>query len=381
MPSPSPHARGVPWAVGTTSSLARLLALAGEELDADVQLLPPHAEPRRPEHGRLLRLCYPDGRLRAWLSIAPDRRARLSSDTERIVRLIARFVDGELAEAIDVTTVDRECEAGIRTVLERGHLRIVYQPIVDLATGDVVGVEALSRFPEPPQNPPDVWFAHAATLGLGIPLEVLAVRRAVEVLDQLPASAYLSVNVSPAAAASDELARALADVPVDRLVLEITEHAEVSDYAALNAAVDRLRARGARLAVDDTGSGFASMRHVLRLAPDIVKLDTTLTSDIDSDSFLRALGFSLRSFASAIDAEVVAEGIETGRELDALRFLGVRYGQGYYLRPPGPLALEPPLSLAGRLGEGETAPLHRPRESGGRGDVQDMGSFSRATPA
>lgn len=354
----SPRDHGSPCADdGAPASLERLLALAGEELDAEVRLHPPHAEPARPDPGRLIRVRTSDGRLRAWLSIAPRRPVPLGPDSERVVRLVARYLDAELTDLAGSEDLDRERETRVREVLESGSLWPVYQPIVDLRTGEVVGVEALSRFAGPPRRSPDVWFADAAAVGLGVPLEVLAIRKAVEVLDQLPAPVYLSVNVSPQTAASDELACALAEVPVDRLVLEITEHAEVSDYEGLNRGVNRLRTRGARLAVDDTGSGFASMRHVLRLAPDIVKLDTTLTSDIDSDSFLRALGFSLRSFASAIDAEVIAEGIETSRELDALRFLGVSYGQGYFLRAPGPLSLEPPSSIADHLDEtAATAP-------------------------
>ena len=117
----------------------------------------------------------------------------------------------------------------------------------------------------------------------------------------------------------------------ERLVLEVTEHARVADYDALADVMQPWRARGARVAVDDTGSGFASMRHVLRLEPEIVKLDSSLTHHIDSDAVLRALGYTLKAFAGAIGAETVAEGIENERELSALRFLGVPYGQGFYL--------------------------------------------------
>ncbi len=217
-------------------------------------------------------------------------------------------------------------------------LAIVYQPIADLYSGAVVGVEALSRFPQRPRQGPDRWFKEAATVGLAEPLEALALGFAVQALDVLPPGVYLSVNLSPAAVMSADVARVLDAVDVSRLVVEITEHAEVDDYDALNDAVGRLRARGARLAVDDAGSGFASMRHVLRLAPDIIKLDLSLTQGIDNDSVLRALGYSLKSFATAIDAQVVAEGVETEHEVDALRFLGVAYAQGHYLRRPKALS-------------------------------------------
>ncbi len=121
-------------------------------------------------------------------------------------------------------------------------------------------------------------------------------------------------------------------------MFEITEHAAVTDYEALNAALRPLRAKGLRLAVDDAGAGFASLRHILQMGPDIIKLDRTLVSGMDRDPVLRALTYSIASFASATDAVVVAEGIETQGELSALRFLGIETGQGYHLCRPGPLA-------------------------------------------
>lgn len=326
------------------AGLTRVVAAVEDELRADVQLLDtsePH--PQAPPGGRLVRLAGAGGASVGWLRVAPRGGEGLGQDADRLVRVLARLLDQTLVEH-RAAQEDIFVES-IHKVLEEESLWTVYQPICDLWDGAIVGYEALSRFPEPPQRTPDRWFGDAASIGVGVPLEVLAVRRALTALDELPAPVYLSVNVSPAAAVSDELAEALADAPAERLVLEITEHAEVEDYEALNAAIARLRRRGARLAVDDTGAGFASMRHVLRLAPDIVKLDTTLTQDIDNDSVLRALGFSLKSFAAAIDAQVIAEGIETEREVDALRFLGVRYGQGYFLSRPGPLRSDQALEI------------------------------------
>lgn len=183
------------------------------------------------------------------------------------------------------------------------------------------------------------WFALATAAGLGVELEAAALRRAVTVLDDLSDGVYLSVNLSPRALLSCELQEILSDVPLDGVVIEITEHARVPDYDALADVLQPFRARGARVAVDDTGSGFASLRHVLRLEPEIVKLDASLTHHIDSDAVLRALGYTLKAFAGAIGAETVAEGIENERELYALRFLGVPYGQGFFLH--GALDVDP----------------------------------------
>jgi EAL domain-containing protein (putative c-di-GMP-specific phosphodiesterase class I) len=121
-----------------------------------------------------------------------------------------------------------------------------------------------------------------------------------------------------------------------RVVLEVTEHAPVSDYGRLNGSLGALRARGVRLAIDDAGSGFSSLQHILRLAPDFIKLDMALTRDVDNDLARRALAAALISFAAEIGAVIVAEGIETRAELETLRELGVRFGQGYYLARPEP---------------------------------------------
>jgi EAL domain-containing protein (putative c-di-GMP-specific phosphodiesterase class I) len=119
--------------------------------------------------------------------------------------------------------------------------------------------------------------------------------------------------------------------------LEITEHEAIDDYATLADALAPLRERGLRVAVDDVGAGYASLRHALQLAPDMVKMDISLTRDIDRDAGRRALATALISFAAETDMTIVAEGIETAGELHALRELGVKYGQGFYLARPAPL--------------------------------------------
>jgi EAL domain-containing protein (putative c-di-GMP-specific phosphodiesterase class I) len=226
----------------------------------------------------------------------------------------------------------------IRDVLDGGKMSMVFQPIVDLETEVVVGFEALARFPSAPERPTQTWFTEAAAVGLRRELEVAAVAAALAVLPEAPAEPYLSVNAMPDTLASPELVELLAAAPADRLVLEITEHAPVHDYEALNAAMQRMRGRGIRLAVDDAGSGFASLRHILQLAPDIIKIDNALTRNVYKDPARRALAAGLISFAKELGATIVAEGIQSRQELDALRELGVRYGQGFYLGRPGPIA-------------------------------------------
>ncbi len=149
----------------------------------------------------------------------------------------------------------------------------------------------------------------------------------------------IGVNASPATAASDALKSCLAAVPGERVVLELTEHTRFDDYTKLMPALDALRARGVRIAVDDAGAGYSGLQHVLHLRPDILKLDLDLTHGIDTDPARHALATALVGFADRIGAVLLAEGIETGEELAVLRTLGVAWGQGFYLARPGPLPL------------------------------------------
>jgi EAL domain-containing protein (putative c-di-GMP-specific phosphodiesterase class I)/AmiR/NasT family two-component response regulator len=228
----------------------------------------------------------------------------------------------------------------IRAVLAGDGLIMAFQPIVDLRGGQISGMEALSRFAAEPKRGPDVWFAEAAEVGLQAELDMTAARAALAELDRLPHGAYLSVNLSPETVLSSSFEEMLREVHPERIVVEVTEHARVEDYEALADAFRGLRDGGGRLAIDDAGAGFASLRHILRLAPDIIKLDISLTRGIDADEASQALADALVTFASRIGATIVAEGIETPEELAALRELGVSHGQGYHLARPGPLPVE-----------------------------------------
>lgn len=227
----------------------------------------------------------------------------------------------------------------IDQALEPGGLSMVFQPISELRTGDIAGVEALARFSASPWRPPDVWFAEADSIGRGRELELAAVAAAIEQIDQLPPNAFLAVNVSPATATCPELDATVRAAPLSRIVLELTEHTKVDDYDPLLNALDRFRAQGARVAVDDTGAGYAGFQSLLRLKPDILKLDITLTRGIDADPIRRSLAAALVTFAAETDAEIIAEGIEVEGELVALQHAGIRWGQGYFLARPGPLPL------------------------------------------
>lgn len=225
----------------------------------------------------------------------------------------------------------------LRKVLEGDDLTMVYQPIINLRTDRISGFEALARFAGHPQRPPDQWFAEAAELGIGTELELLAAQKAITELPWLPDGTYLSVNVSPQTALSPRLADIINPV-ADRIVIELTEHEAVTEYGTLAATIGHLRQAGTRLAVDDAGSGYSSLQHILRLKPDIIKLDIALTRGIHTDAARRALGVALVQFGHDIGAEITAEGIEELAELEVLRHIGAHHGQGYLLGRPAPPA-------------------------------------------
>lgn len=232
-----------------------------------------------------------------------------------------------------------ERERRVRQALTGRDLTMVFQPIMDLRSGTTAGFEALARFSQEPLRPPNEWFAEARSVGLEAELELIAVESAVDKLDMLPSSAYLSVNVSPQTMI-DERLRDILRPMADRVVVELTEHAAVDEYGELLTASGSLRDLGARIAVDDAGSGYSSFQHILQICPDIIKLDLDLTRGIHADPARRALGLALVAFGIEIGADVTAEGIEQADELDTLREIGVSCGQGYLLGRPGPLSAD-----------------------------------------
>jgi EAL domain-containing protein (putative c-di-GMP-specific phosphodiesterase class I)/CheY-like chemotaxis protein len=218
-------------------------------------------------------------------------------------------------------------------------LNCVFQPICALGDGSVVGAEALARFAIPPKRGPDRWLTEATEVGLRKELELVAAARALAELPNLPPEVLVFLNASPDTIRAAAFRRLLGASSPGRLVIELTEHAPVADYERLNDALRQLRLLGVRLAIDDAGAGFASLRHIHRLAPDFIKLDRSLIAGIEADRSQQALAAGLISFAEGIGATIIAEGVENDGELFALRGLGVALGQGYFLGRPEPLPL------------------------------------------
>jgi PAS domain S-box-containing protein len=239
------------------------------------------------------------------------------------------------------STEEREAaekRARVEDVLRRRAVRTVFQPIADVATGSVIGAEALSRFGTEPEVSPDRWFTDAAEVGLGTELDLLAIETALTAARELPAHVYLSVNAAPDTLCTEQLATLLRTGlwRTAPLVVEITEHASVENYELLAHCIDELRRRGLRLAVDDAGAGYASFRHILDLSPDYIKLDRALIDGMDRDPARRALVSAVVTFGREVNAAVVAEGVETPDELRTARALDVDAAQGYLIGRPAP---------------------------------------------
>jgi len=277
------------------------------------------------------RLPGSDGETAAESTLAIDPVCRMPVERERSIALEQ---DGRLEffcsrgcrdEFLGLGSGREEARAEelVRRVLDGPDLlRSVFQPILSLETREVVGYEALARFAAVPLQPPEAWFDLAARAGLTPDLEALALRNALAVVARRPppAGTFLSFNVSPLYLVDRRIASLLTApaVPGERIVIELTEGDRVADYDSLRAALAPYRARGFRLAVDDAGAGYASLRHITELQPDIVKLDARLIEGLTGDLARQALVRAMSTFVDEIGAVLVAEGVEQIEDLDLL---------------------------------------------------------------
>lgn len=266
-------------------------------------------------------------------SSLPDR--SLSIRDLQMMRAVADMVAAQVEAKVSSQKIQDSLKARIFAALAAGGPQMVYQPIVRLTDMAVVGVEALARFVGLPQQTPDRWFADADAAGMRGELEFAAMRNAVrDFFSVSQEGLYLALNISPKIVMGSDLVAVLEGCPLERIVLELTEHEHVEDYDGLYRSLARVRARGVRIAVDDAGSGYASLRHVLSIRPDIIKLDLSLTRAIEDDPVRQALAAAIVAFGRHVSCKIVAEGIETDSQLRALRSLGVEHGQGYLLAKP-----------------------------------------------
>ena len=224
----------------------------------------------------------------------------------------------------------------IEALLRDGDTRLsaVFQPVLELATGRVSGYEALARFRAETQRGPDEWFAQAHRVGLGGELEAAALRAAFAVGGR-PAGTFLAVNVSPRVLAHPLVCAALPE-DLSSIVVELTEHELFGAEDDLASRLAGLRARGARIALDDAGAGYAGLQQLIAVAPDILKLDRSLVHGANAEPAKLALLEAMISFASSTGAAVCGEGVEDLDDLRALADLDATYAQGFALARPAP---------------------------------------------
>lgn len=230
----------------------------------------------------------------------------------------------------------------IESVIRDGVVAIAWQPIVSLPGREVVGYEAFARFgpaADGEAQSPSEWFRAAEAAGLRDALEVVAARSALAQLDRLPSGVFVGLNVSPVVVGElEEHGDFGEEATANRVVLDFREEAAAGAMnASVSEAVARCRARGVRIALDDTGSGMVSLKQMLGLQADIIKIDTDVTRDVDTDVAKQAVAYALKSLAERSSAMSLAEGVETEAEARMLASLGVEAAQGYLFGRPAPL--------------------------------------------
>lgn len=270
--------------------------------------------------------------------LSPTAKPTLNHRDLEMMRAFAELTAYQIEAEIEGSRILNDKRARIEQVLQASDsFHIVFQPIWDFDRGLIMGCECLSRFAVAPARSPDQWFSEAAEVGRGAELELASIRAALQASRALPEALYISVNASPAAILSAGFVEAFSEYRRERIILEITEHAPVDDYPQLIEVLGELRRDGMLLAVDDAGAGYSSFQHIIKLQPDIIKLDMEITRNVDTDHGRRALASALIFFAQETGSQILAEGIETTAEMQTLKSLGVTHGQGYLLGRPADL--------------------------------------------
>jgi EAL domain-containing protein (putative c-di-GMP-specific phosphodiesterase class I) len=279
-----------------------------------------------------------DGTLYGTLCTASLRKTASAQDRDAdLLTVLAQTAAVLLEPHVSGRTRRSALRARYADLIDAGGPHIVAQPIVDVATGERVGAETLSRFPQDWGLTPDVGFREAFEVGLGEDLEFATLARCGRVAER--ALGYVSMNVCPATVLDPRFPAFMAGLPLEKVLVELSEGYPVDDYDTLLAVLRPLRDRGLRLAIDDVGAGFSSLRHVIRMSPDVIKLDRAVITGLDADPVARSLVRSLSAFARTAGALVVAEGVETAGEAHVLREVGAHLAQGWFYGRPGPVEL------------------------------------------
>jgi diguanylate cyclase (GGDEF)-like protein len=258
------------------------------------------------------------------------RRADLALITAKPEHVATRRYAAQLETRRSTADVER---AELRAVIDTPEAIVpVFQPIFDLRIREIVEYEALSRFPLDAGRTTQEWFDLARRHGFAVELEAAAVRAAIRVPDR-PPGVSVSLNISPEVLLAGRDRLGLPD-DLSGLTFEITENALVTEGPELELALQDMRVRGARIAVDDAGAGYAGFAQLVRVRPDVVKLDRSLVRSVNTEATKAAVIKAFVGFANDTGALICAEGVETLAELNLVTELGAAMGQGYLLGRP-----------------------------------------------
>lgn len=282
-------------------------------------------------------------RFRSYVGGAP-----VSFDSKvRVERLIYRAIRQARGEVYDrsLRAEVRGAEM-LRKIIASSQITPVFQPIFDLASGEIVAVEALSRGPQGSGfDDGEALFSFAERADLLLPLERVCRRRALEEASRVASDVLVFINLSAVAASDNEfLERAFERIVREnqfepaRIVVEITERTYALYQQLFTSVLGELRKEGFRIAVDDVGTGYSSLSSLAEIEPDYLKFDSLFVHEIHRHRIKQDLLEAMLSFSRKVNTQVIAEGIEAPEELATLRELGVPYGQGYLLAHPCPFA-------------------------------------------
>lgn len=227
-------------------------------------------------------------------------------------------------------------------ILDHKMLTTLYQPVVSLSTGEILGWEALTRGPKDSYfSRPDIFFGFAEEMGMLFPTEKVSREKAISSLGDLGPEQKLFLNVHPRSISDPNFVKGETLQMLNKfglvprnIVFEITEQHSIKDYLSFKRVVENYRSQGYRIAIDDVGAGFSGLQTIAEIKPDFLKIDMSLVRNIDNDPSRQAVVDALISLAAKINCRVIAEGVETQNELNALLLKGVHYAQGYFLAHP-----------------------------------------------
>lgn len=315
----------------------------GSTLDSVGALEQKSAELDQLIRGYLAERADLSGRFRSFVGAG-----RIRFDSKyRVERMIYRGIQ-EARDQVTRKTVKAEIRGGelLQDAIARRDIFPVFQPVFDLVTGEMIGMEALSRGPRGSEfESGETLFSLADRTELLIPLERVCRQRSLEAAAYANPSQQIFLNLSPAAASDPEFLGPFFQEQVqsfgiepDRIVLEITERTYAVYEGLFREVLSRFRQQNFRIAVDDVGTGYSNLSSLAEIEPDYLKFDNVFVRGIDRRRVKQDLLEALMSFARKMKTKVIAEGIESKEELKVLQNLGVPYGQGFLLARPMPLA-------------------------------------------